>query len=84
MYYLISYRGHRFCSLTLQSDKEKFTTELLYLQSDSSNANAYDNPNRPGVSGHWRVQKDLDTIWKAANPGLAAVAACGGITGGTE
>lgn len=53
-----------------QIDEEKFATELLYLKSKSFNAHHFDNPLRPGLSGHWRVQRDLDVIWKAANPGV--------------
>jgi hypothetical protein len=30
----------------------------------------FDSPFRPGISGHWRIQKDLDVIYRAANPGI--------------
>mmetsp|Transcript_25912 Transcript_25912/g.68883 ORF Transcript_25912/g.68883 Transcript_25912/m.68883 type:complete len:106 (-) Transcript_25912:61-378(-) len=48
-------------------DEDYYTTEVLYYKSGSKDAKAFYDTSRIGISGHWRIQQDLETIRAAAN-----------------
>eukprot|EP00746_Dinoflagellata_sp_MGD_P160338 gnl/MRDRNA2_/MRDRNA2_87032_c0_seq1.p1 gnl/MRDRNA2_/MRDRNA2_87032_c0~~gnl/MRDRNA2_/MRDRNA2_87032_c0_seq1.p1 ORF type:complete len:106 (+),score=23.49 gnl/MRDRNA2_/MRDRNA2_87032_c0_seq1:84-401(+) len=50
-----------------QTDKDMFAVELLYYKSGSKDSKAFYDSSKPGISGHWRIQQDLETIRAAAN-----------------
>merc|ERR1719424_1795655 len=49
------------------TDKDMFAVELLYFKSLSNDSKAFYDSKKPGISGHWRIQQDLETIRAAAN-----------------
>lgn len=49
-------------------DEDVYATEVLYYKSGSKDVKAFHDSSRIGISGHWRLQQDLETIREAANP----------------
>merc|ERR1712032_402095 len=49
-------------------DEDCYTTEVLYYKSGSKDYKAFNDTTRVGISGHWRIQQDLEVIRAAANP----------------
>merc|ERR550514_1229900 len=45
-------------------DEDCYALEVLYYKSGSSDAKAFNDTNRIGLSGHWRIQQDMETIRK--------------------
>jgi len=50
------------------TDEDYYVTEVLYSKSGSKDFKAFFDTNRPGISGHWKIQADMEAIRKAANP----------------
>merc|ERR1719343_461452 len=48
-------------------DEDYYATEVLYYKSGSKDAKAFYDTSRIGISGHWRIQQDMETIRAAAN-----------------
>merc|ERR1712050_600753 len=48
-------------------DEDYYTTEVLYARSGSKDFKAFYDTSRIGISGHWRIQQDLETIRAGAN-----------------
>mmetsp|Transcript_101191 Transcript_101191/g.257380 ORF Transcript_101191/g.257380 Transcript_101191/m.257380 type:complete len:106 (+) Transcript_101191:96-413(+) len=48
-------------------DEDCYMTEVLYYKSGSKDAKAFYDTSRIGISGHWRIQQDMETIRAAAN-----------------
>merc|ERR1712187_140839 len=49
-------------------DEDLYTTEVLYSKSGAKDYKAFFDSTRAGLSGHWRIQQDMETIRAAANP----------------
>ena len=49
-------------------DEDADTTEVLHYKSGSKDFKGFNDTSRVGISGHWRIQQDLETIRAAANP----------------
>lgn len=50
-----------------QKDRDMWATELLYAKSETDDTKAFFNKDKKGLTGHWRIQMDIDDIRKAAN-----------------
>mmetsp|Transcript_72613 Transcript_72613/g.194902 ORF Transcript_72613/g.194902 Transcript_72613/m.194902 type:complete len:106 (-) Transcript_72613:218-535(-) len=50
------------------TDVDMYATEVLYYKSGSKDHKAFYDSGRAGISGHWRVQQDMEAIRAAANP----------------
>merc|ERR1719316_723889 len=48
-------------------DEDYYTTEVLYYKSGSTDHKAFYDTSCVGISGHWRLQQDMETIRAAAN-----------------
>ena len=48
-------------------DADYYATEVLYYKSGSKDAKAFYDIGRVGISGHWRLQQDMEAIRAAAN-----------------
>lgn len=49
-------------------DEDVYSMEVLYCKSGSKDVKAGYDSSRIAISGHWRLQQDLETIRAAANP----------------
>mmetsp|Transcript_3522 Transcript_3522/g.4882 ORF Transcript_3522/g.4882 Transcript_3522/m.4882 type:complete len:105 (+) Transcript_3522:98-412(+) len=48
-------------------DADYYATEVLYYKSGAKDVKAFNDPSRVGLSGHWRLQQDMETIRATAN-----------------
>mmetsp|Transcript_18913 Transcript_18913/g.34173 ORF Transcript_18913/g.34173 Transcript_18913/m.34173 type:complete len:106 (+) Transcript_18913:128-445(+) len=48
-------------------DEDMYTTEVFYSRTGSDDYKAFFDSSRYGISGHWRIQQDMETIRAAAN-----------------
>lgn len=49
-------------------DEDMYALEVFYAKSGSKETAAFWDQSRIGISAHWRVQQDMETIRAAANP----------------
>ncbi|ORM39753.1 uncharacterized protein BXIN_0021 [Babesia sp. Xinjiang] len=50
-----------------EKDKEMYTSELFYKNSNVENPNSFYDPSKPEGNRHWKIQHDLSLISAAAN-----------------
>mmetsp|Transcript_24445 Transcript_24445/g.56303 ORF Transcript_24445/g.56303 Transcript_24445/m.56303 type:complete len:106 (-) Transcript_24445:115-432(-) len=48
-------------------DEDMYTLEVFYAKTGSDEYKAFYDSSRPGISGHWKIQQDMEIIRAAAN-----------------
>merc|ERR1711941_191149 len=50
-----------------QKDADLYATEVFYFKTGCKEPKAFNDSSRVGLSGHWRLQQDMETIRSVAN-----------------
>jgi len=50
-----------------EKDFDYYCTDVLLYKSGSNDTKAFYDTSRLGISGHWRIQQDMETIRAAVN-----------------